>query len=124
LSIASFLSDYIKIDISSAYAEILDLMLPEIMRANLIDTDNKSAVLQEVSKSNFILSQKLVEAVSLLESTELKVSTLHSAAVKLYVWLQKIMSQPGQNAFIGANPAGLSDEELGLITGEKINEKW
>ena len=123
LSIASFLSDYIKIDVSSAYSEILDLMLPEIMRNDQISTDNKDTVLQEVSKSNFILSQKLVEAVSLFEAAEQKASMLHSATIKLYGWLQKNVSQTGQNAPADTNAAGLSDEELELVLGGYKNEQ-
>jgi hypothetical protein len=123
LSIASFLSDYIKIDVSSAYSEILDLMLPEIMRTNQIPTDNKDTVLQEVSKSNFILSQKLVEAVSLFEAAEQKASMLHSATIKLYGWLQKNVGQTGQNAPADINAAGLSDEELELVLGGYKNEQ-
>ena len=122
-SIALFLSDYIKADISPVYSEILDLLLSEAMHARPQTADNEDTMLQEVSKSNFILSQKLVEAVSLLQSAEQKASMLHSAAAKLYGWLQKNVSQTGQNAPADTNAAGLSDEELELVLGGYKNEQ-
>ena len=93
------------------------------MRAHPKTAYNGDTILQEVSKSNFILSQKLVEAISLLQSAEQKVSMLHSAAAKLYSWLQKNVSQTDQNAFTYANAVDLSDEELELILGGWDNEK-
>ena len=115
LSVARMLEDHVQIRLSSAYMDIFELLLPEVINQANVYAKQPEEALESLAKSNFTLSQKLTEALNSLESVGKNYDALLSASKRMYSMLLSNTNKAGAKSDFLHESLDLSDIELRLL---------
>ncbi|MEM3841144.1 MAG: hypothetical protein QXN59_00395 [Candidatus Micrarchaeaceae archaeon] len=87
LSVIKLLEGFVFADVNSVYLDMVELLMQNEIKPNMVHRDFCSEIHAELMKSNFVLSQKLAEALNSAEVLKIKNEEMLSILRRIYSWL-------------------------------------